>query len=527
MPLKRIAQTAWIAALLACQGPVACAADADVLNRGNGSEPDSLHLHRAQGIGALNILRDVCEGLMSLNAAGEVVLGAAESHRRSEDGRVHTYVLRETARWSDGQPLRAEDFVRAWRLAVDPAEAVPFAVLLEAIEGAPAIRAGLANADTLGVQALDPRTLQVRLQQADPAWLQKLTLPVFCPLSAHGVDSARGGGPSNGAYRVLDWRVQSHVTLEKNPHFHAADTVHFERVVYWVTEHQSSELKRFRAGELDLTETVPDASLDWLREHLPEALRIHPYMGTFFLGLNGRDAALSNVDFRHALSLAIDRDILTEKVLRSGQAPAFHVVPPGLLPVPPSTLAGLNESERLQRAQARLKASGVRVADVELELLYNNSDNQRKVAVAVAAFWRKHLGIRTRLRNMEWKAFVSARKDPQRQAFRSGWIADYSEAMSFLELFESHSAFNFYAFNDAQYDALLQRIRGSADAQVRADLQRTAQGVLLHSLPVIPLYHYVSRRLVAPEVGGYVDNPADVHLSRYLTRRPAAARAPR
>jgi len=298
----------------------------------------------------------------------------------------------------------------------------------------------------------------------------------------------------------------------KNPHFHAAEQVKTERITFWVTENQHSELLRFRAGQLDITETIPDSQINWLRDNMSDALRIHPYYGTFFLGLNLNDQWLANRQLRQALSLAIDRQILTDKVLKSGQLPATQIVPPGSSAV---SKAGFD----LQAAKKRLLQSGFKTATHTLEILYNNSDNQKKVALAVAAMWRQNLGIKTRLKSVEWKVFVNARKGPNKQVFRSGWIADYRDPINFLNLFHSQSHFNFYGYQNDKYDALLQQLRQPKPN--RAALLTQAESILQHDLPVIPLYHYVSRHLVQPHIQGYIDNDMDRHLSRYLYSTPA------
>jgi oligopeptide transport system substrate-binding protein len=479
----------------------------NVLNRGNGSEPDSLNIHLAEGLNSHNILRDLYEGLMTTSEDGKPIYGAAISH--SNEGNTWTFKLRPNAKWSDGSLVVANDFVRAWHKAVNPVTAAPYAFLFDNLrDGHKAI-----PEETLQVKVIDNYTLQITLKQYDDAFLEKLSLPVFYPLPKVTIKNRQI--ISNGAYQLKDWKIQEKITLQKNPHYYTSNSTYYDQVIYWVTEDQSSELKRFRAGDLDITESIPDSQIKWIKQNLPEELHIAPYIGSFFLGLNISDKHLKNPLLRQALSLAIDRKILTEKVLKTGQQAAYHVVPRNLTS---NTSAHIVKSNKAL-AQLRLKESAVDIEDLSIEILYNNSQNQKKVAIAIAAMWRQTLGIKTQLLNQEWKVFVQSRKSDKRQAFRSGWIADYADALSFLELFTSQSRFNFYHYKNPHYDEIVKNINITTDPYLRESLIDQAEILLLQDMPVIPLYYYVSRHLVKKHIMGYTDNVADRHLSKYLYKK--------
>ena len=487
----------------------------NTLNRGNGSEPDSLNIHLAEGLNSHNILRDLYEGLMTVDVNGKPIYGAAISHQLK--GNIWTFKLRANAQWSDGSPVVAADFVRAWRRAVDPDTAAPYAFLLNNILHAKKIMQMKLSPDNLVVIALDDYTLEIRLWQADSSFLEKLSLPIFYPMPKTVASTTNNNRQiiSNGAYKLTGWNIQEKIVLQKNPHYYAKENIYFDKINYWVTENQSSELKRSRAGELDITESIPDSQIAWIKLHLPTQLHIAPYLGSFFLGLNLSDQYLKNLKLRQALSLAIDRTILTEKVLKTGQQPAFHIVPRELVNNI-TTRTRDKPSNRIQQAQRLLKQSGINIQGLKIEILYNNSENQRKVAIAIAAMWRQTLGIRSRLVNQEWKVFVQSRKSGKRQAFRSGWIADYADALSFLELFTTHSRFNFYHYKNSEYDKIIERISKTADDMLKKQLIERAEIFLLHDIPVIPLYYYVSRHLVNDQLLGFEDNIADRHLSKYI-----------
>ncbi len=468
-------------------------ADNQVLNRGNGAEPDSLNPHLAQGLNSHNILNDVFEGLFTYDVNGQAVAGVADSYQVSEDGLSWQITLKDKARWSDGEPVIATDFIHAWQQAISVDTAAPYAFLLD----------NMRQAGQLQVDSASPQQLRIQLNQADPALPDKLVLPVFAPSAEHRTEET----VYNGAYQISEHRPHEWLLLRKNLYYHSAASTQINTVKYVVTENQNSELLKFRAGELDITETIPDSQLDWLRENYPKALRIAPYNGSFFLGLNLANKHLKDIQLRKALNAAIDRGILVNKVLKSGQKPAA-----GLIPMSSNRANNFD----LTKAKYHLSQSNFNPQSDRLELLYNNSNNQKKTALAVAAMWRQFLGIKTQLKNQEWKVFIKTRQGPNKQLFRGGWIADYNDPMNYLQLFESDSRFNYYSFNNPDYDQLLQQIRRTANANKRQNLVKQADSILQSELPLIPLYFYVSRHLVNPELQGYADNLADKHLSRYL-----------
>ncbi|HSM69701.1 MAG TPA: peptide ABC transporter substrate-binding protein, partial [Xanthomonadales bacterium] len=282
----------------------------------------------------------------------------------------------------------------------------------------------------------------------------------------------------------------------------------------------AAELSRYRAGELDITENIPPGRYAWLQENHGPDLRVSPYLGSFWLGLNlSREPFSGKTALRQALSLAIDRETLVRVVLGAGELPAWSVVPPGLEGHQPwrPVMADLSREEREAEARRLFAQSGHEPgAPLRVELRYNSSSQHRRMAIAVAAMWKQVLGVATELINEEWKVFVNNRS--QRvltQVFRGGWIADYADPASFLDLFHSGEALNWSAYANPQYDQLLERARRQTGTRRMALLQQ-AEVVLMRDMPVIPLYYYVSRHLVRPGVEGYIDNLRDIHLSRYM-----------
>jgi oligopeptide transport system substrate-binding protein len=354
--------------------------------------------------------------------------------------------------------------------------------------------------------------------------LLPIAYPVYLPAVAkYGAQHTRPGNlVSNGAYRLSAWTPQANLLLERNPYFREPAPI--ANVRYQVTEDAASELQRFAAGDLQLTETVPPQPLKNLRERFGEQLRISPYLGSMWIGLNLTQPPLkNNLALRQALSLAIDRDKLTRYITGLGETPAWSIVPPGVAAYLPVTVnaAQLSQSQRealAKRLYARAGYSGDK--PLEIELRYNTSTPLRRLNLAVAAMWHDVLGAQVRLRNEEWKVFVGNRK--QRvitQAFRGGWIADIDDARDFLANFESGSSTNWSGVDDVAFNTLLQAADAAPTLANRSQKLRESEARLLNLQAVIPIYYYTSKHLLRPEVSGFEANPLDHHPSRFLRLR--------
>jgi len=472
----------------------------DAIHRGLGPSPDSLDIHRAQGISAFNLLRDLHEGLLTRDVAGRPVPGIARSWQVSPDGRTWTFELDPKAAWSDGAPITATDFERGFARALDPATASPTAGWLAPITA---------------VHVLSPHRLQIRLERAVPWFDELLTLPVAFPWRA---DSK---SVSSGAFMLEDRVPGSRFVLRRNPNYREAAAVAPDAVFWHVTEDPSAELARFRAGELHITEAVPPGRLDWLKRELGDSLRIAPYLGSFYLVYNLRRAPFENSpELREALSLAIDRNIIVDRVLGTGELPAWRLVPPGMEGWPGTSPpeARMSRPEQVRRAQQLLARAGYgRGQALTVELRFNSSLAHRRLSAAVAAMWKEHLGVSTRLVNEEWKVFVTNRRHGRiTEIVRGGWIADWADPGNFLGNFHSESPMNYAFLRDPRLDELLERAENTR-GKARTRLLWQAEESLLDRNAIIPLYYYVSRHLVRPEISGYEDNPMDIHLSRWLS----------
>jgi len=514
---------AWISLVLALLH--SGASEARPLERGNGPEPSTLDAHRCQEVACGNILRDLYEGLLAEAADGRRIPGMAERWEVSPDGLHWTFTLREGLQWSNGELLDAGQIVASFRRAFRPATAAPMASLFDVIENAAAVRRGERPSEDLGVVALGPDRLLIRLERPaalDALLVLPLAFPVWLPgVETHGAQHTRPGNlVSNGAYVLDRWTPQASLRLRANPHFREMPAI--SEVGFHVSEDAAAERKRFEAGDLHVTETVPPGRLADLRQRFGPALRIEPYLGSFWFGLNLERAPFRDAPaLREALSLAIDRELLTRAVTGLGETPAWGVVPPGIAgyPQPLPAHADWTQAQRVDRARARYAEAGYGPErPLRIELRYNTSTPHRRMALAVAAMWRQTLGVHTDLRNEEWKVFVQNRR--QRvitQVFRGGWIGDLDDPLNFLEAFAEDGPLNWTGYADTGFSALLTGARQQPDPTRRSALAAEAEARLQAAHAIIPLYHYTSKHLVDPRLAGWEGNPLDRHPSRFLS----------
>lgn len=526
--LPRSALAAFLIVLLTLAGASEDWATAkQTLRRGNGPEVESLDPHKAESVSASTILRDLYEGLVEEAPDGVLIPGAAESWTISEDQKTYVFTLREDARWSNGDPVTADDFVAGFRRSADPKTGSHYSQMLAPIANAEAVIEGKLPPQQLSVEALDARSLRVTLKGPTPYFLGMLvhssTYPVHrASLAAFGEQFSQPGKlVGNGAYKLVERVVQSHVRLERNPYYWDNANTAIDEIRYINTEDINSEFKRFRAGELDWTSQIPANQGDWIRANLKDSFHAHTYLGVYYYGFNiSRPPFKDNPKLRRALTLAIDRDVITKKVLGSGEQPAESWVPPGVLGhrTAPAQWAGWTREQRLAEARRLYAEAGYsKERPAEVEIRYNTHDDHKKVATAIAAMWKQWLGVDTQLVNEEWKVYLQNRRlKAKTQVFRAGWIGDYNDANSFLEILQSTHGLNDTGYASAAFDELLAQASVEADPARREQMLHDAEQQLLDDLPVIPIYFYVTKRLVAPKVVGWKGNIMDHHPSRYL-----------
>jgi oligopeptide transport system substrate-binding protein len=514
-------------ALINGQPDPALLAEEQVLYRGNGEEPQTLDPHLAQGVPAAHILRDLFEGLTTEAPDGSIIPGAAMRWNISRDGTVYTFYLDRDARWSNGDPLTAQDFVFSLRRSADPVTASNSAHMLLPILNAREVITGQKPPSELSVTQLDEFTLQITLVDPTPYFLGLLThsiaYPVHRPsLEALGERFSRAARlVSNGAYILKRWEIRSVIELEKNPRYRDAEHTLMEKVFYLPIEDLSTEVKLFRAGELDWTYEVPNNQFNWLQKNYAAELIVSPWLGSYFFGFNlGREPFRDNPALRRALVLAVDRGVLTDKVTQFGEQPSFALIPPGIGDYQPALpdYAAWTQAERNTEARKLYQQAGYSTEHpLTVEIRYNTSENHKKIALAVASMWKQVLGVRALLVNEEWKVFLQNREQKSiTQVFRAGWISDYNDPYSFLEVFRSGHGRNDYGYANSSFDALLEEIARERIPARRGRMMVEAERLLLDDDPVVPLYTYVTKRLVDQHVKGWQNNVMDHHHSRHM-----------
>ncbi|MCE0557882.1 ABC transporter substrate-binding protein [Motilimonas sp. E26] len=501
------------------------------LVKGNGAEVATLDPHKAEGVPEANVLRDLFEGLVTSGPNGETLPAAAESWETA-DNKTYIFHMRQGAKWSNGDPVTAHDFEYAFKRAVNPATASPYSWYFEkaTIKNAKAIIAGTQAAEQLGVKAKDDNTLIIELDKPLPYFVSMLYHTSTNPVHKASVEklgdkwTRPGNMVSNGAYKLDTWTVNERIVLSRNEQYWDNANTVINKVSYLPLQSQNAEMNRFLADEIHMTYEMPIEHFKRLKKEYPESIRVTGYVGTYYYQFNTKQKPFDDVRVRTALSYTINREAIANFVLGQGQTPAYSFTPKivdGFEPAP-QEWAGLSQKERDAKAKALLAEAGYNKDNpLKFSLLYNTSENHKKVAIAVSSMWKKGLGVEAKLENQEWKTYLDSKKQGNFSVARAGWIADYNEASSMLSLLESDNGNNDGKYNSPAYDKLMANSRITTDPVERANYYQQAETILSKDMPVAPIYQYVTARLVKPYLGGYPNNPLDNLYSKdmYLIKQ--------
>ena len=498
-----------------------------VLRIANQGEPETLDPQKTSTTVESNVLRNLFEGLVVMDPKGNVAPGVAESWNASEDGVTYTFKLRADAKWSNGDPVTAGDFVFSLRRIQDPKTKSQYAEVLYPIKNAQEVNTGKAELSALGVEAIDARTLKITLKAPTPYFLQLLTHQTGLPVNEKTVTSLGddwvkpGKMVSNGAYTLNDVKPSAYIKLVKNPTYWGASKVTIDTVMFDPMEDRAAVLKRYRAGEFDIVYgDLPNDQLAWLKENMPKELHIAPYAGIYYYTFNTAKPPLNDQRVRQALAMAVNREVLVEKITLAGELPGYGFVPDGISNYAAQRVswAKLTQDQKDAEALKLMKEAGYGPEKpLKLQLAYNTSENHKKIAVAIAAMWKK-LGVDVDLVNTELKVHYANMRQGDFQVGRAGWIADYNDAQNFLFLSQTSTKQQNYAkFSNPEYDKLMDQASVTGDVQKRAGLLEQAETILLKELPVLPIYFYVSKNLVSTKVKGWEDNPFNVVYVRNLS----------
>jgi len=493
-----------------------------VLHRSIGPELADLDPHMATQTNYYTVLSALLEGLVSEDPLDlKPVPGVAERWDVSPDGLSYTFHLREDARWSNGDPVTAEDFIGSWRRMLTPSLGATNASQLYLIGGAEAFNKGDSDFSQVGLRATDSHTLAVTLEHPAPWFLSLLSSPAWLPVHLKTIEKygavAQRGNPwavpgrwvGNGPFDLVAWHRGQEIVARRSETYWDEAHVRLREIHFHVYDSIDAEERAFRAGQIHITETIPPDRIDTYRRDSPELLRVDPLLGTYFIRVNVRRPGLSDARIRQALSLAVDRTAIVERILRGGQRPAFAFTPPGIGGYAPdaSQAFQIDEAKRLLAQSGHPGGAGLPA----FELLYNTSESHRTLAEAVQEMWRRDLGIQAVLVNEDVKVTEEARSSGKFDLLRSAWIADYEDPSAFLDIWRSDSGNNFTGWSNADYDGLLFTAARTADAAARNALFAKAERLLLAEAPIIPIYHYTHVFLIRPSVHGWNPTLLDHH----------------
>ncbi|MGK7286142.1 peptide ABC transporter substrate-binding protein [Buttiauxella agrestis] len=490
-------------------------------------EPASLDPAKAVGLPEIQVIRDLFEGLVNQNEKGQLEPGVATKWQ-SNDNRTWTFTLRDNARWSDGSPVTAQDFVYSWQRLVNAKNTSPFAwfAALAGINNAQAIIDGKMPADKLGVTAVDDRTLRINLDKPVP-YFPNLTAnfslyPVpKAVVEKFGNDWTKPGNlVGNGAYALKDRIVNEKLVAVQNKNYWDNSKTVITEVTFIPINQESSATKRYLAGDIDITESFPKNLYQKLLKDIPGQVYTPPQLGTYYYAFNTQKGPTTDARVRLALSMSIDRHIMAEKVLGTGEKPAWRFTPDvtaGFTPEP-SPFEQMSQEEANAQAKTLLQAAGYGPnKPLKLTLLYNTSENHQKIAIAVASMWKKNLGVDVKLQNQEWKTYIDSRNTGNFDVIRASWVGDYNEPSTFLSLLTSTHSGNISRFNSPEYDKVLEQASQETTDAARNKDYNQAEKILQEKAPIAPIYQYTNGRLIKPWLKGYpINNPEDVAYSRTM-----------
>jgi len=510
--------------------PVDSGLENQIYHHGNGSEPQGLDPHIVTGVPEHHILISLCEGLTipnpNPNDINGYMAGTAESWSISDDGKEYVFNINKNAKWSNGESVTADDFVWSWKRILTASLGSQYPDMLYYLEGAYEYHNGLIDDfDQVGVKSIDEHTLQVNLKNPTPFFLGLLshysTWPVhketvlkFGDIDDRNGEWTRPGNfVCNGPFQLKTWELNNKIVVEKNPHYYDASIVQLNEIHYYPVSNVMTEDRMFRAGQLHLTSTLPSQKCPIYIEENPN-LRIDPYMGTYFYRINTENEVLKDVKVRKALAYSIDRQLLVDKVTKCGQIPAYSFTPPGTNGYQPTTEIPFDPV----LAKSLLDEAGFSEENPfpKLEILFNTNEDHRKLALAIQQMWQINLGIEVELVNQDWKVYLNREMIGDFQISRAGWIGDYEDPNTFLDLMRPNRGNNKTGWENMEYDALVEKANTINNQAERYELLYKAEEILIENMPVIPLYTYVRAYQLSPDVKGFNPHILDHHHPKFI-----------
>ncbi|MGJ3494499.1 Periplasmic oligopeptide-binding protein precursor [Piscirickettsia salmonis] len=496
----------------------------NVLIKGNGAEPGSIDPQKVEGVPGSTIVLDLFEGLTIEGPNGDILPGVAKSWVVSNDHLVYTFKLRQKAKWSNGKPVTAADFVYGMQRAEDPKTASTYAYLLYPIKNAKKINEGKLPLEDLAIKALDDYTLQITLNAPTPYFLAVLSQPTAAPAYQPAVEKSANNYTkpgyliSNGAYELTDWVVNGHILLKKNPHYWNAKRVQIDQVKYLPIVETTTAVKMYEGGQLQWTASIPSNQYRVLKAKYGSQVHTAPYLGLYYYDFNMQQAPFKdNLKLRKALTMAVDRTALTKYVLGQGQIPAYSYVPEGTngIEFTQYDWATWPRAKQIATAKALFKEAGYSAErPLAFTISYNTLEDHKKVALAVMSMWQQVFGpaLDVKIENQEWKVFLATRQRGEYQVARDGWIGDYNYATSFLELYQCGNPQNNSHYCNSKVNESVEKAAISNTDAERLLLNTEAEKIAMADYPIIPLYQYAALHMIKPEIKGYTGHNVLDHI---------------
>lgn len=507
---------------------VALGTEQQIMHIGNGTEPSDVDPHTTTGMPEYHLQMALFEGLVAKHPQTlEIVPAVAESWDISPDNLVYTFHIRPTAKWSNGDVITAEDFVRSWHRALLPALANQYVGSMFVIKNAEAFyNKEITDFSEVGLKALDAQTLQVTLENPTPYFLQLLDhhsmFPVHIPtVEKHGALDERASPwtrpenfVGNGAFTIKEWIPAKVFSVKRNHYYWDDKNVKLKEINFYPVDQILVEERMFKAKQLHKTETLPSVKIpSYMKSKSPEYIN-HPYIGTYFYLLNVTVKPLDDVRVRKALAYSIDRASITKNITKGGQVPTFSYTPPNTL----GYTARAKMVYDIELARKLLAEAGYPNGEgfPKLELIFNTSDDHQKVAVAIQQMWKKALNINVTLQNQEWKVYINNQNLLNYQISRRGWIGDYVDPFTFLELYLTNGGNNNTGWSNPKYDEYIKLSSSAKTREERYEFFQKAEEILIEEVPIIPIYNYATNNLLSRDVKGYYPNLMDYHPYKYI-----------
>ena len=507
--------------------PAPSAPAAKILRVGNGAEPQDIDPHVVTGVGEHKIITALLEGLVTYSESGEIAPGVAEKWDISDDGLVYTFHLRENAKWSNGEPVTAEDFVLSFKRILTPSLGAEYSYKLYHLVGAEDYNTGkLTDFSQVGAKALDGRTLRLTLNRPVPFLLESMNhyawFPVHMPTVAKFGGADRKGSAwtrpgnfvGNGPFILSERKPNQKIVATRSHTYWDRAAVKLDAIEFYAIDNSDTEEREFRTGRLDYAYSLPLSKIETYRRDNPDAYRATPYYGTYFYRLNVTKKPLDDKRVRRALALAIDRESIIKNILRdAGQTPAYNYTPASEKFTSTARIAGdLAEAKRLLAEAGYPDGKGMPSVDI----LFNTSESHRTIAEAIQQMWKTRLGVNATIQNQEWKVYLDTTQTLNYQISRAGWIGDFNDPHTFLDMWVTGGGNNQTGWSNAEYDRLLRSALASKTEADRMEVYQKLEAILADEVPVIPIYFYTRIYAISPKVKHWISNPLDNRAWKWI-----------